>query len=362
MIKSRKRLLGMVAAAATATMAASAAAADLPRLQTGEAYVNEVTTHSQQLAIDDPMAVFAYVLDSLPGRVKVYPTENHYYFAFDLNGIRYAGNIKIDARLRAEGKVEFSYYEDRGPWLPDANATYLTLDAARGVTIEQIEPLAYRISYHGKSVVFALNDLSQVKPPAGALAADDQSIGPVFDDSGVRFFLVFNTRLKLFLYLLDETITPADIFVPAPIGEGRILIGKRTGFAVYRDQHRKRKILIGVYEPNVTANNYLDGPFDQMPDNFIDGDSFKNAIIAVEPDLKGQINRYGSFPDGTRFAVEPYMEYRNPRELAIFDRCATNRRIAPAWYEACFALPLEGRHGPESRPLAMLRHGHQPHQ
>ena len=99
MIKFRNNLHAAVAALGVAMMVAAAAAqgTDLPRLQTNEAYVNEVTTRTQKLAIDDPMAVFAYVLGSLPDRVKVYPTENHYYFSFDLNGTRYAGNIKIDA-------------------------------------------------------------------------------------------------------------------------------------------------------------------------------------------------------------------------------------------------------------------------
>jgi hypothetical protein len=170
----------------------AAQAIDLPPLQTNQAYVAEVTTRGQTLAIHDPMAVFAYVLGSLPERVKVYPTENHYYFSFDLNGTRYAGNIKIDAHLRAEGKVEFSYYEDRAAWLKDTEGTGLTLDAARGVTVEQVEPLAYRVTYGKKSVVFALNDLLQIKPPAAALAPNDQFIGPVLDESAIRFFLVFN--------------------------------------------------------------------------------------------------------------------------------------------------------------------------
>ena len=346
----------LIAALGLALLATATAAQEPgpPPLQTNEAYVNDVMRKST-LTVDDPMAVFAYVLDSLPARVKVYPTENHYYFSFDLNGIRYAGNIKIDARLRAEGKVEFSYYEDRGPWLPDTKATALTLDASRGVTVEQVEPLAYCIIYRNKSVVFALNDLSQVKPPASALAPDDHFIGPIFDESAVRFFLVFNSRLKVFHYILDETVTPADVFVPAPVGHGRILIGKRTGFALYRDQQRERKILIGVFRDNVAANNYIDGPFDQMPDNFIVDDSYRDAILAVEPDLKGQINRYGSFPDGARFAVEPYMEYRSPSDLGIFDRCATNQRIPPKRHAACFSLSLEGHHGPHSLPLAMQR-------
>ena len=178
----------------------------------------------------------------------------------------------------------------------------------------------------------------------------------MFDESAIRFFLVFNAKLKSFHYILDETVKTADVFVPAPVGGGRILIGKRTGFAFYRDQRRDRKILIGVYHDNVVANNYLDGPFDQMPDNFIEGDSYRQAIIAVEPDLKGKINRYGSLADGARVAVAPYMEYRSPTDLAIFDRCATSRRISAEWYAACFALALKGDHGANARPLAMQHH------
>ena len=358
MIKFPKIPNVAVAALAAALMVSSSVAqnADWPPLQTNEAYIDAVTTSNKTLAIDDPMAVFAYVLDSLPERVKVYPTENHYYFSFDLNGTRYAGNIKIDARLRAEGQVVFSYYEDRAAWLQDADGTGLALGPSRGVTVEQVEPLAYRVSYGKKSVVFALNDLSQVKPPASALAPGDQFIGPVFDESAMRFFLVFNAKLKSFHYILDETVKPADVFMPAPVGGGRILIGKRTGFAFYRDQRRDRKILIGVYHDNVVANNYFDGPFDQMPDNFIEGDSYQQAILAVEPDLKGRINRYGSLTDGARVAVAPYMEYRSPKDLAIFDRCATSRSIPVERYAACFALPLGGNNDADARPIAMQRH------
>jgi hypothetical protein len=352
MIKLRKTLHRAIAMLGAAIAVSSAAAQDPPLLDTNEATIAELT-RSHRLTIDDPMAVFAYVLGSLPARVKVYPTENHYYFSFDLNGIRYAGNIKLDTRLRAEGKVVFSYYEDRAAWLEDTEGTARVLGLSDGVTVEQLEPLAYRVSHGQKSVVFALNDLSQVKPPAAALAPNDQFIGPIFDESGIRFFLVFNARLKLFHYILDETVRPADVFVPAPVGDGRILIGKRTGFAVYRDQHRDRKILIGVYHGNVVANNYLDGPFDQMPDNFIDGDTFRQAILAVVPNFKGRINRYGSFADDGRFAVVPYMAYRSPKDLAIFDRCATSRRIPAERYAACLALPLEGSHGANARPLAM---------
>ncbi len=344
----------VVALCIFAAMTAGAAAQGPPKLMTNQAYVEDVTRKTA-LAIDDPMAVFAFVLDSLPDRVKVYPTENHYYFWFLLNGTRYAGNIKIDAQLREEGKVAFTYYEDRPAWLPDKSGTSRILGAAEGVTVEKVDPLAYRIGYKNKSVVFALNDLSQARPPASALAPGEQFIGPIFDDSAVRFFLVFDPKLKLFHYLLDETVEPNDVFEQAAVGDGRILIGKRTGFAFYRDQRHERKILIGVYAGNVESNGYLDGPFDQMPDNFIKDDSFRDAVVAAEPDLKGKINLHGSFSNGDRVVIETYMEYRSPKDLEIFHRCATSRRLPADRHEACFSLPLEAPHGPDAKPIALLR-------
>jgi hypothetical protein len=340
-------------AAMTSVMAnAEAQNANVPRLHTNEAYIDGVTATSV-LAIGDPMKVFAYVIDSLPARVKVYPTENHFYFSFFHSGVRYAGNIKIDARLREQGKVRFSYYADQPDGLGDGQDHELILDATRGVAVEKVGPLAYRLTYKDKSVVFALNDLAKVRPPPQALAPDEQFIGPVFDESGVRFFLLFNAKLKIFLYVLDETVAPADDFAPAKVGDGRILIGRRTAFALYRDDRRDRKILIGVNDANVAANNYFDGPFDQMPDNFIAGDSFRQAVLAAEPDLKGNIDRYGALSDSARIVIAPYMQYRRPADLAIFRACTTSKRVAPASYYRCLALPLESDHGPNARPLAL---------
>jgi hypothetical protein len=353
----RRSMLAASAVATLSVVAAGAAAGDAgpPALSTNQAYVMEAT-RATDLAIDDPMAVFGFVFGSLPERVTVYPTENHYYFSILHNGVRYAGNIKIDARSRDSGKVPFVYYADQPAWLGDTLDQEVMLDASRGVTVDKIAPLAYQLTYKDKSVVFALNDLSKVRPPQTAVAPDEQFIGPVFDESGVRFFLMFNAKLQLFLYLLDETVTPADAFVPAG-GDGRIVIGKRTGFAFYRDGRRDRKILIGVHADNVLANNYFDGPFDQMPDNFIDGDSFRNALLAIAPSLKGEIDRFGSYADGARYVVSPYMQYRAPADLAIFPRCATSQRNPTASYYQCFVLPPDQENGPGARPVAMRRNG-----
>src|SRR5205823_9027619 len=132
---------------------AVARAEDPPQLQTNQSYVEEVR-HTTTLNVDDPMAVFGYVMSKLPERVKVYPTENYYYFGFMHNGIRYAGNIRLDASNRDEGKVIFAYFEDSSQWYDEPPVKHAILDASQGVTVEKIEPLVYRVSYQGKNVVF----------------------------------------------------------------------------------------------------------------------------------------------------------------------------------------------------------------
>jgi hypothetical protein len=313
----------------------TAQSADQLRLLAHERYVEDVLG-SPTLPLGDPRAMFAYVLDVLPDRVKVFPTENYYYFSFIHRGVSYAGNIRLDAKDRDQGKLHFAYFEDFTGWRDRPTIMHIVLDRAEGVTVEKLEPLLYRVSYQRKTVVFQLNDLSNVAPPASALGPEEIYLGPIFDDSAIRFFLIFNRRIKSFLYLLDETASVPDELIPVQHRE-RILIGKRTGFAFYRDQFRERKILIGVFAENARDNNHLDGPFDQLPDNFIQGDTLRQSILKVEPKLAGKIDRFGSFFDGSgRYLIAPYLHYRSEKELAVFDSCATSKRTIPERYYTCF--------------------------
>jgi hypothetical protein len=310
------------------------AQAETPALQTNQSYVEELARPTE-INVDDLMSVFGYVMSQLPERVKVYPTENYFYFGFLHNGIRYAGNIRLDASNRDDGKVIFAYFEDTSQWYEDAEVKHTILDASRGVNIEKVEPFVYRITYQGKSVTFALNDLRNVTPPASALRPGEKFIGPIFDESAISFYLVFNTRLKIFHYVLNESDKVADSFF-SPKGKDRILVGKRTGFAFYKDHHLDRKILIGAFLGNMVANNYFDGPFDQLPDNFIEGETLRDAILAVQPQLKGQIDRFGGAPDGSiRFMIGPYLPYQTVSELNPIDSCARKKQNRPDYYR-CF--------------------------
>ena len=317
------------------TGAASAESAGRPRIYTNEAFVEDAT-RATALPTSDLAAMLAFVLGTLPDSVKVYPTENYYYFYFYHHSTRYAGNIRLDASDRDEGILHFAYYEDLAEWKEQPPVLYQKFDKSHGVTVEKIERLVYRVAYGDKSVVFRLNDLSAVKPPPAIMGPDEKYLGPVFDESAVRFFLIFNKRLKLFHYVLDETVAVADQFVRASL-TSRILIGRRTGFAFYQDYRLKRKILIGVFEGNARVNNYFDGPFDQLPDNFVEGEELREAILAVDPSLTGKIDRVGSAPDGSgRYLIGPYVYYRTEEDLRSFHDCATRRRRTDGAYYRCF--------------------------
>ena len=120
-------------------------------------------------------------------------------------------------------------------------------------------------------------------------------------------------------------------------GSAPIQIGKRTGFAFY--PFDGRKILVGVDERQSRLNTYLDGPFDQLPENFIEGEALREAILAADPSVKGKIDRLGNFADGLgRYLIHPYLLYRQAGDLAVFARCVTSKAVR------------------RSRPGGLLRH------
>jgi hypothetical protein len=349
------RLLGLVAVtaiAAACTLATAAAQTLEPvALFTNERYVEEVRRDAR-IDSNDPMAVFAFVFSALPEQVKVYPTENYYYFRFVQAGVPYAGNIRLAPGDRDNGKLHFGYYEDNADWKRDGLHEAVVLDRSHGIKLERLDALIYRVTYRDKSVIFTLNDVSKIKPPSTLLGPDEIYVGAVFDESALQFFLVFNSKLRVFHYILDETSRVADEFSPAEHSD-RILIGKRTGFAFYRDHRLDRKIMIGAFDSNSKNNTYFDGPFDQLPENFIEGENLRNAIIASDPTVKGEIDRLGNFHDNSgRYAIHPYMVYRKESDLLVFHACATDRRVPAASYHRCFVVdvPPDGGIG---RPLAL---------
>lgn len=294
-----------------------------PRVAFHQDYIEGHYPETQSLSVDldDVDHVFDLVFSALRDEVKVYPTENYYYFVFKDRGRPVWGNIHLPPADEIGEYLDFAYWEfENNPKIePGVGAYYKQFSAAEGVSIKRMAPLDFSIEYKGKKVLFSLNDISQQPPVSFPLGKGEVISAHTFDESGYRFFLVYDTTAKHFLFALDEDgVQPEDL---EAYGES-VWIGKKTGFAFY--QNGDRKILMAVNADNVKRNNYFDGPFDQLGDNFVSGNTFSRYLQEAYPYAKGRIDKYGRFIDAdhSRLAVTPYRFYRNLNELpAIINEC-----------------------------------------
>lgn len=338
-------LLGVAAFLGCTLPSAPGLAAKL-KLHTDQQMIEELM-EPVDLDINSPIAVFAAVFDALPDKVTVYPSESYYYFTFPYKGIIYAGNIRFDAFDQFDGKVHFTYFPEYAYWRKPTEEIHRKLGAEEGVQVAQVDKLHYKITYKDKTVAFDIPDLSQVKPPAGMLRPDETFIGTSWDESGVQFFLIFNKTAKTFLFLLNDN-PKMDIYEPTDVAP-ELRVGNRTSFTFYKDKLIDRQILVGVYAGNTQLNNYFDGPFDQLPDNFIEGNTLHDAILEIIPEVKDKIDRYGGLVGGAeRYAITPYKYYDRVEELKPIVDCA-NKTNDPAEYYSCFNVLQDGEddQGPE---------------
>ena len=287
------------------------------------------------LDIKNPNAVFEAVFDALPSKVTVYPTESYYYFTFPYKGVIYAGNIRFDAWDQFDGKVHFAYFVEYAFWRKPLEPFYKKLGTDDGVKVEQVNKFLYKITFKGKTVEFDIPDLSSVKPGPGMLRADEVYIGPSWDESGVQFFLVYNKSAKTFLYLLNDN-PKMDQYDPNGLSPA-VTVGIRTSFVFYKDKFADRQILMGDFIGNTMLNNYFDGPFDQLPDNYVQGNTLLDSILEIEPSMKGEkVDRYGADPTGEfRYGITSYKYYRYVEDLKPIVDCAA-QATDPAVYYACF--------------------------
>ena len=291
-----------------------------PRIYTNEQQIKAWSAR-HSLDLEDTLSVFRHILSQLPDRVQIYPTENYYYFWFFQDGVKYAGNIRLDVDEIKRGLINFAYFRATTPWASDERDYGLVLGKKQGVSVDADGAMAWKVTFEGRSVVFALNDPYKVRLPDGLLKSKEQYLGPVFDESGMRFYLIFDQKRKLFHYILDERDGVNDEFIEVK-NLKHTLLGRRTGFAFFNAGNEDRKTLIGVFGGNVDVNNQLDGPFDQLPDNFLTGNKLQQALIATRPELIGRIDRLGSSFDGKhRELIIPYVEYDMTEDLVLAEKC-----------------------------------------
>jgi hypothetical protein len=135
-----------------------------------------------------------------------------------------------------------------------------------------------------------------------------------FDDSGLQFFLLFQTGANYFFWALNEEAEVPEHF--DRLGPN-LLVGRRTGFAFWTDPGQ-RKILAAVHREQVLRNTASDGPFDQLAENDAVQTHLARWMERAQPALRGRIDELGYYTDhraGSRVALTCYGTYDAPDEL-----------------------------------------------
>jgi hypothetical protein len=302
---------------------------------TNEEFINGL--YDKTLDLTDSLAVFKYVFSHLRDRVTVYPIENYYYFVLIAQGKTFWGSMSFFPHERDSGVIGFGYIEKRDkhqPADPKSIGGWGSFGPAHGVSLQKIDQMNYSATVENKKVLFHFNDVGVHPPIKAKLLSDEIYVGPSFDESGLKFFLIFNSSQKKLYWVLNE-----DDYVPESftILTSDIVIGDRTEFAFYDDRQNNRKVLFGVEGYNTLNNNWYDGPFDQMPDNYVLNRKVrvKQYIEEAYPHVKGKIDQYGNYQDrsGARVAVAPYLVYFSKADLIkVIKTCKVESKRTSEFY------------------------------
>jgi len=270
--------------------------------------------------IEDVDEVFSYVFSMLPEEVMVYPSENYYYWILYGNGTQLWGNIRLPAGARDNGVLSFGYfiYKESAFGSNERFTRAKFYSIADGLLVEERDPFSYVVEYKGKSVTFNLHQLSQKPPELFPLREGEIFIERTFDESGYQFFLIFNELENYFLWILNEEEVVTDNLDPL---EEDFLLGRRSAFVFWVDAaHGDRKILAGVYGGNTMQNNYFDGPFDQLADNYAEEANVSYYMERAFPYYKGRIDKYGYILDTQghdRVSLSTYHDYWDTSSLKL---------------------------------------------
>lgn len=271
--------------------------------------------------VENVISIFELIFRQLPEEVTVFPTENYYYFRLFIAGRNLQGNIRLAVDLRDKGLLSFAYGNVVGTSLYGYGKKihHKNLGKDDGVYIQKKDRFTYSVKFKEKTVTFHLNQVDQTKPKSIQLRPDEIFLENTFDESGIQFSLIFNQTKNYFLWILNEDVEVPDTMFPIA---DNLLVSQRTGFAYWKDsQNGDRKILFAIKGNNAINNNYFDGPFDQLADNYRDRVSISEYIVKWRPSLKGKIDSLAHYDDRkqpTRVSISPYSYYYSKKGLESY--------------------------------------------
>lgn len=248
--------------------------------------------------LDQPEKVFAEIFASLPAEINVLPTEHyHYWQAQAPEGVVW-GNLRFANGLRERGILSFGYT------CGETRQTKL-FSATDGVQVNCNDAFTVLVTHAEKTVKFTLHRLEQTLPLTWKLSTDETFVERTCDESGLQFHLIYRREKNHFLWVLDDT---SQVNWKS-LGEG-VTLETRTGFVFL--QEGNRYVLAAVSRSSVQQNDYSDGPFDQLADNYAEKSGRKQWMEKAIPECVGKIDAWGNYlnaPKPRRVAIAPYFQY-----------------------------------------------------
>ncbi|MGP5315201.1 hypothetical protein ACTXLD_07220 [Psychrobacter faecalis] len=291
-------------------------------LTTNEKMINELYLENE-LNIDNVDEVFEYVLSQTDDTLTIYPSEGYYYFSFYHQGNLIKGNLLVGHKLRQQGTLSFIYFYDiAGKERGEFKTHHKLYKTSAEFSLKKTKPNLYQLNFKKIKKNIKINQLVTDASFVNTLEQHGFEVNiPMMDESGVQFYLAFYPATNNFYYIND--LSRDDEFYYT-LGEG-LKVGARTEF-VYLPMD-KFAILVGVNAANIYKNNYYDGPFDQLPDEALEGINYKSYLYKVNPSWKEQIYDDGYFiNDSTaRVGLTNYFEYLSLDEFQKIQPCVSDK-------------------------------------
>ncbi len=308
--------------------------------KTGALRLREPPVGTPKPDFDDPRSVVRFLLGVIESGT-VYPTEGYFYFRFDLDGRRISGNLRFTSI--ADGVLHTGYFETGGadhtpgmPSKPGIGAVRTgTFGAEQGLTVVT-EPsdegeTTHRVSLDGESATFVVPALYRARPASLKLRDGERFVSGVLDESGYALALIFNEHDPAFRFLLHPDLEPPETLTPIDHthqNRVQLFIGTESGFVFIRDEaagdretvngtdrETSRLALVGVDRARIMANDYFDGPFDQVPPDL----ALRPLLHAAYPYTRtaSPVDEHGNFigRESSRVAIAPYTAYASTDEL-----------------------------------------------
>jgi len=281
--------------------------------------------YSNNINFEKDYPVFDYVFKNLPYYSIVYPSYQYYYFQFDYSGKEFAGNLRFTET--ENGKLAFGYSEKDNF---EKGSYFKLFDEADGFFVEKVSDEIVKINYDGHTKWFKIFSLSEL-PEKINLSKDEEVISKIIDESGINFYLIYNSHVNSFYYLAENGMLLENL---EDLGKNSYM-GLRTNYIYYFDSENNRFLLAGVSEQNIDKNNYFDGPFDQIP-QYLD---IREQIYFAYPYTKrnGGLDERWHFLDkeNVRVAISPYIKYNNFNEILERVENCKNKNLEHSEFLLC---------------------------